>query len=256
MIDAFCYNGEKDLLRLRLEILNEHVDTFLICEAKTTFSGNKKPLYFFRDQRLFKKWWPKIEHYVIDEDYTVEEVQQAYQSELTKGDGHWKREYLQKESVKKGLKKLNLSDDTRMYIGDVDEIWTPYTNTEPARLKLRVYTYYLNNRSSEEFWGTFTALWGQIKDGCLNQMKADALKTSDYHGSHFTSMGGIEEVRRKLRDSYSENTYNRKHVTDWLETNMALNRDFLGRNFTYTKSEEDWPQFLKENRVKYKHLCR
>jgi beta-1,4-mannosyl-glycoprotein beta-1,4-N-acetylglucosaminyltransferase len=255
VIDVFLYNGEREILKLHLAMLDKHVDTFLICEAKTTFSGNKKPLYLSKHMNHLKEWWHKIEYYIIDEDYSPEEVKQAHESPLTIGPAHWKTEWLQKESIKKALTKLNLKDDDTVYIGDVDEIWEP-TETMPAKLKLRVYTYYLNNRSSEQFWGTFVAQWKDIKDACLNDLRNDQKnRTEEYKGHHFTSMGGLKEVQRKLNDSYSTESYNRFDVQYFLPANIINRRDFLGRPFTYELNEQDWPQYLKENKVNYSHLC-
>ena len=46
VIDVFLYNGEKDIAKLHFEILSPMVDIFIVVEAKTTFTGFKKPLLF------------------------------------------------------------------------------------------------------------------------------------------------------------------------------------------------------------------
>jgi beta-1,4-mannosyl-glycoprotein beta-1,4-N-acetylglucosaminyltransferase len=257
VIDIFTYNGEKDILRLHLSVLGPHVDKFIICEAKTTFSGLPKPLYFFRDQRYFKPWWHMIDYYVIDENYTQEEIDLANSSPNTKGAEHWKREFLQKESLKKALAAQNLQDSDRVYIGDVDEIWDPAFNVgiPNLKLKLKVYSYYLNNRSNEEFWGTLATTYGDIKDECLNHLRTKAFKTIADGGWHFTSMGGLKEVQRKLNDSYTIESYNLNYIPGWVESCVAERKDLLNRGFTYTIDESEWPQFLKDNRKKYAHLC-
>ena len=46
IIDCFMYYDEDNLLDLRLNILNEHVSHFIICEATFNHKGLKKKLNF------------------------------------------------------------------------------------------------------------------------------------------------------------------------------------------------------------------
>lgn len=254
IIDTFTYNGEREVLDLRLNILSPHVDRFIICEAKTTFTGKYKPLYFSQHEKYFKKFWNKIQYHVIDEDYSPEELALALNSPNTRGANHWKREFLQKESIHKAL--LGTNDNDTVYIGDVDEIWQSYDVTSPAKLKLRVYAYYLNNRSDEQFWGTTVARYGDIKNTVLNHLRSDTtLQTKDYYGWHFTSMGGTKQVRRKLNDSYTEESYNTQDVQNRLAERVVKGVDYLGRPFNFSKEERDWPPYLTDYRYKYEKLC-
>lgn len=257
VFDCLTYNGEKDILDLHLNILNNFVDKFIIVEAKTTFSGNKKPLYFCQHERDFKEFWKKINYHIINEHYSGTEIDLAENSPNTKGARHWINEFLQKESIHKALKENNVKDDDIVYIGDVDEIWTPYYSGYPAKLKLLVYAYYLNNLSNEQFWGTLVARYGDIKDKCLNHVRSDiAIRTRDIHGWHFTSMGGVKEVQRKLNDSYTSESYNTYHVQKELPERIKDGIDYLGRDFTFTTDARLWPQYLKEHRLKYMHLLK
>lgn len=248
IIDVFSYNGEEQLLDLRLNILKDVVDEFIVVEAPTTFSGRSKPLYFNTDK------YPNIKYHVIDENYTEEELKQAEQSPNTKGAKHWTHEFLQKESIKKAL--THLKDNDVVFIGDVDEIWEDnQVQLMGSKLKLRVYSYYLNNRSNEEFWGTYVNTYGNIKDKCLNHLRSDTkFRSDDMKGWHFTSMGGLEEVRRKLNDSYTQESYNTNWVQANLEKNFKEKKDYLGRSFKFEIDESEWPEYLKNNRIKYKNL--
>lgn len=259
IISAFTYNGEREILKIHLSILAPYVDKFIICEAKTTFSGHKKPLYFFHHQRYFKQWWPKIQYHVINEDWTQEEEQLAVESPNTKGASHWQHEFLQKEAIHKALEVNHVHDDDILMIGDVDEIMDPlakYESHEPIKAKLRVYTYYLNNESNEQFYGTLIAKYGDIKGNCLNHMRSNTKfnTTGEPLGWHFTSQGGLSEIQRKLNDSYTTETYNTLYVQQNLEHNYTNSLDFLGRNFTFKLNEDKWPQYLKENKKEYKHM--
>jgi hypothetical protein len=61
------YNGEADVLDVRLHELADVVDTFVIVEAGTTHAGEAKPLYFPKQQTQFSRFMPKIRYVVIRE---------------------------------------------------------------------------------------------------------------------------------------------------------------------------------------------
>lgn len=251
VIDVIMYNGEKELFDLRYNILKDYVDEFIVCEAPTTFSGKPKPLYF----EDIKNDYPNVKYFIIDENYTQDEIDLAESSPNTRGATHWKHEFLQKESIKKALTHLDKYDT--VFIGDCDEIWDPSALEvklkESRKLKLIVYTYYLNNLSSEEFWGTLMASYWRIKDSCLNHLRTNPdYKTITTWGWHFTSMA--PDLRRKLEDSYTKETYANDWVMDNLEENVKNNRDFLGRSFCYYLDESEWPKYLKDHRDDYGRL--
>lgn len=257
--DVFTYNGENEILKLHLSILNDYVDKFIIVESDKTFTGNAKPLCFFRDQRYFKKWWKKIIYYPVTEWDDIGLWQQAFESPNTKGAEHWKREFYIKESIKKALVANNIQDDDLLFIGDVDEIIDPTAHLEsdtPIKAKLRVYSYYLNNRTDEEFYGTLITQYKDIKDVCLNHMRSDtSLYAKDqYLGWHFTSMGGIDAVHRKLDDSYTRESYNMNIVPGHVEWCLENRMDLLNRPFVHTIDESEWPALLTTERSKYKEF--
>lgn len=261
VIDISTYNGEMKILQLHLGVLNDYVDRFIIVEANKTFSGNDKPLYFFQQQRYFAKWWNKIDYYVVDQWDDAELWDMANKSPNTIGASHWKREFFIKESIQKAMVKYGVGDEDTVFIGDVDEILDPkatYESDTPIKAKLRVYAYHLNNRSTEPFWGTLVAQYKDVKGKCLNHMRSDTSLNSqgDYLGWHFTSMGGLDEVRRKLNDSYTPESYNTHDVQLHLPERIRGGQDYLGRDFKFKLDESDWPTYLKENRDKFKYLCK
>lgn len=249
IIDCVMFNGEHELWDLHYNALKDHVSQFIVCEARTTFSGESKPLLFEVNK------YPSVKYHVIDENWTEEEKMQAWASPQTNGPAHWTREFLQKESIKKALTHLHPTDI--VFIGDVDEIWSPSAlkhHILPLKLKLGVYTYYLNNRSTEEFWGTLMATYEQIEKSCLNHLRQKSPKTKHLNGWHFTSMA--HQLHKKLTDSYTQESYATPEVLQNLAYNIEHNRDFLGRDFTYELNESGWPDFLKINRAKYQHLLK
>lgn len=264
VIDVTMFNGEYDLFEIRYNILKPFVDQFIVCEAKTTFSGKPKQLYFPKGK------YPDVKYYVIKEDYSDKEIEQAQKSPNTQGAEHWKHEFLQKESIKKALTHLN--DDDIIFISDCDEIWNPKIwieekllealkkeNYKIVKLPHKVYTYYLNNLSSEKWNGTIMSTYKAIQEKCLNHVRSiEHIKVmysdNSVGGWHFTSMR--HDLKRKLEDSYTEETYATPQVMANLEQNIQSDKDFLGRDFTYTEDESDWPPWLKEHRLDYLHLLK
>lgn len=263
VVDIFTYNGEEDVLELRLNILSDYVDQFIIVEGTETFSGKDKPLYYIEEQDRFKKWWPKI-NYNIASIYPKDKeiLALAYSSPNVPHGGpeHWRREFYQKESIKKSL--THLRDEDICFISDVDEIWNPIylqdRETFPlTKLHQFMYVYCLNNLSTEDWHGTLVGEYRDIKDECLNHLRTFTPRLGgSYFGWHFSSMGGLGEVRRKLNDSYTSDSYNSPEVQHLLEERYSLNRDYMGRNFVFHTDERVWPQYLKDHKQEYIHLCK
>lgn len=285
IIDVCTFNGEYDLWDIHYNVLKDHVDQFIVVEFDKTFSGKDKPIY---GQALDVYYdpictWPKVKHVVFTEEHYEKYRELAESSPNTQGADHWKREFMQKESIKDALAfsqtsrhtaKLSFGempwsmegppkDDDIVFIGDVDEVWNPREMLRepeeidlPRKLRLQVYTYYLNNCSSEDFWGTLVSRYKYMKNECLNHLRSNSGKTGGKYGWHFTSMGGPDSVKQKLTDSYTQEDYASSEILQALEYNIAENKDFLGRDFRYWLDESDWPEFLRGNREKYLHLIK
>lgn len=253
VIDVITYHNEEDLFDLRYNILSPYVDEFVVVESVSSFGGEPKELNFGK----IKDKYSKVTYYVNNDDYTPEEVEFARESPNTNGYLRWMHEFLQKESIQKAI--VHLRDGDEVFIGDVDEIWDPsltYPETGVTKLKLRVYTYYLNLRSSEEFWGTIHAHYRDVKGQCLNHLRtnSDERNTKDYQGWHFTNQGGELAIRRKLYDQYNPAVFGNE---TWFNLSERFGKkDYVGRDFTFVEDESDWPLFLKANREKYGHLLK
>ena len=247
--DICTFNGESELFEIRYQVLKDFVDEFRVIEFDQTFSGKPK-------QPLFAQNWPKVKSYYVTQDIWSKYEGLARSSPNTqygKGAEHWVREFCMKESIKDCLN--DLQDKDQVFIGDCDEI---YENVlyykRPEKLKLRVYSYYLNNRSNEQFWGTLLAEYKDIKNSCLNHLRALSPKNQIEVGWHFTSMK--DGLRKKLEDSYTSDSYANDWVMSNLDKNIENNKDFLGRNFEYKLEESQWPEYLRGNKDKYKHLLK
>lgn len=262
-IDAILYNGEEDILKLRLEILDKYVDEFVICEATTTFRGNPKPLYFNVDR--FQEWKDKIHYFVIEDNFSDKEWEFAKSSPNTGGSEIWCREFLQREAILKAL--THLEDEDVVYISDCDEIWKPKKIGEKIyKLEQLVYSYYLNNRSSEAWAGTFVGKYKYIKNSCLNHLRAsgnfrlndpatwDLDTLLEDGGWHFTNMGGADEIKRKV-ESFGHSELDTDEFKRTIKDRIDNNVDYMGfRNFMMWKDETDLPEEILNNKEKWTKL--
>ena len=260
IIDIFSFCGEMDVLEIRLNILYDYVDEFIICESNETFTGLKKPLYFKENMTRYEKFLPKIKHFVMASNDPILLLGAKKSPGVPKNLHWWKREYTQKESMRYAL--THLEDDDLVFIGDVDEIWNPLNMPPFGRWKLRqnVYSYYLNNRSNEWWEGTSVIPYQIIKSDTLDNLRAHDthrgyMKAPTYPnwGWHFTNIGGAEFIKRKL-SSYSHQEFNSPKYTDKIEQRIAENKDFIGRNFNFWIDESELPKYILENKEKYKNL--
>ena len=98
--------NEIELLKMRLDELDEVVDYFVLVESAETQRGDPKPFYFYENRHLFEKYLNKIIHIMVDERHP----------EM----GLWERENYQRNCIARGLKQCSFSD--LIIISDLDEI--------------------------------------------------------------------------------------------------------------------------------------
>jgi len=239
--DCFTFFNELDLLEIRLNILDEHVDYFVLAECEETFSGLKKPLYYSENKSRFSKWNHKIIHHVNDKLETTNSFERAFH---------------QKENIIKSIGHLD--DNDIVYYGDLDEIWKPQdVDDKVYKLHQLNYAYYLNYRSSEKWIGTLVGRYKNIKDPGFNHLRANPTNFKQDGGWHFTSMGGPDQIRKKL-ESYDHQEYNLSWIKETIEQRMESGQDFVGRPhdwqgkpFSFRVDETDLPVYILENRERY-----
>lgn len=278
--DIFIFFNEIDLLEIRLNILDPYVDHFVIIEATKTFTGLPKKLFYEENKNLFKKWEHKIIHYVVNDipknendlikrlkNKNLDQVDEKIiktalkSSNIPHGEKeYWLREFYQKEMMKKPLVGI-AKDEDMCFVSDIDEIWNPkakidYNKNTVFKYKQKVYAYYLNNRSSERWKGTFATKYRNIKKRSLNHLDTPSKTIYTYiknGGWHFTNMGGIEKLKQKI-EAYSHQEFNNEKIKGELEKRINENTDFVGRNFNFWQDESELPIYLLENKEKYREM--
>jgi beta-1,4-mannosyl-glycoprotein beta-1,4-N-acetylglucosaminyltransferase len=66
IIDTTTYFEEKMMMDIRLNILDQFVDKFIVCEARFTHSGKEKEIKF--NKKDFPKFEEKITHIILDKE--------------------------------------------------------------------------------------------------------------------------------------------------------------------------------------------
>lgn len=135
LYDCFIFNGELDLLEIRLNILYEYVDQFVILEGEGTFSGIKKELYLDKHQERFDKFADKIKYLVAPNPESIP--------------CRWSREAYYRNNLIEGLEKAKGNDFIMLSdldeIPDPDKVYSYLTRiNEPFTLQARNHCYYLN----------------------------------------------------------------------------------------------------------------
>ncbi len=249
--DTFTLFNELDLLELRLSILDPYVDKFVLIESRQTFTGIPKPLYYEENKERFAKWNNKIIH-IIAPDIEIKEV--AFER-------HWLCYELMEQEV------LKHDPEDIAFCSDLDEIWNPQildkVDDKPHSLAQFNYSYWLNNRSSEQWVGTLMSKIKNIHVG-FNKINRTVKPNILLNGGwHFTNQGGIEQMIKKI-ESYDHGP---EIPQDWFKATIKESmdngldflrraRDYEGKPFTFWVDESNWPQYLKDNKEKYQHLCK
>ncbi|MEW7312385.1 benzoate transporter [Buttiauxella gaviniae] len=104
--DCFLYYDEDMLLDIRLNVLNDYVDKFVIVESTHSFTGLPVELHF--DINKYQKFKDKIIYVVFDEP-PVEDS--------------WTNEARTRNAIMRGLK--DAKDDDIIIVSDVDELIHP-----------------------------------------------------------------------------------------------------------------------------------
>lgn len=284
--DCFNFFNELELLDIRLSMLYDHVDHFVIVESRMTHSGLPKPLYFEENKHLFERYTDKIIHYVIEhplkdfddakkrvsDPHTPPLERSAIESGLASdyvgaGLTHFLRDFYEKESVKIALVNSGISDDDFCFVSDLDEIWNPdllidYSRDDIYKLRQIGYIYYLNMRTSQPDWrgwtGTIGTKFKNIRNSCLNDLRKYKKMEPRYTflkngGWHFSFQGGAERVRTKIK-SYSHQELNKNELRGNVETLIKQKVDLRGNDEKMWIDESNVPAYLLEHKDKYRSM--
>jgi beta-1,4-mannosyl-glycoprotein beta-1,4-N-acetylglucosaminyltransferase len=271
IFDTFTFYNELDLLELRMNILGDIVDYFVINESTITFTGKKKPLYFAENKERFKKWQDKIIHHVLDDNNeTLEKYWEGVpyhrsmmEDDIYKLPLHYQRACFHKDSAIYALLD-HAQDDDIILTSDADEIANPeaikaidewFDPINHYVLKGPVYYYYLNLLCEKEWMGTRVSTMKMLKSMSVDKLRQshqDAWKVED--GSwHWSFFGDADTVRAKM-DAYEHQENNLPQFRDSMEERIAKGIDPFGRDYLYTPQvvpiDDTFPEYIIQNQDK------
>ena len=125
IVDCFTYFNNKELLELRINLLKDHVDKFVIVEANYTQSGNPKE--YTLKKTIKELGLPEDIIEVIEIDLSEENLGPVTDYELMwdVNPRHASRERIQRDAPAKCLETNNFDEDTVFIINDIDEMIDP-----------------------------------------------------------------------------------------------------------------------------------
>jgi beta-1,4-mannosyl-glycoprotein beta-1,4-N-acetylglucosaminyltransferase len=253
--DCFLYSDEKILLDIRFNMLDKHVEKFIIIESKFDHQGNKKKINFnINKHSKFKK---KIKHLIIEN--------------FPKNFSNWERENFQRNYISKALNEVDNED--YVMISDVDEIpnlskiekiynykysvfeqklfyykFNLHNKTQPlwhgSRICKKKYLkspQWLRNQKVKKypFWRIDKIKWNIIKNG----------------GWHFSFLMTPEKIKKKINSwAHGEFNNNRYNTLNNIKKKLKSKKDLFDREIVLKKTNFDksFPRYLRENFSKYK----
>lgn len=247
--DCFTFFKELDLLELRLNMLYDHVDRFVLVEANKTHVGSSKPLIFEENKDRFARFMDKIIHRKVHYDEVPD---------------NWHVEITQRNRIIDGLDQCK--PDDIIIISDVDEIPNPAllkNLTPPGKCiglqQLMCYYYFNNINISKPLWtgsAVTTYRYLQKVDASdirllVRKKRVPKLRNG---GWHFSYLGNTEYIVDKIR-SAAHQEYNTDAITSVENISKALDtgQDLFGRDYKYAAVplDESFPELVLNNREKY-----
>ena len=254
--DCFQYFNEDHMVDLRMNILNDDVDYFVISESTLTHQGQNKKLNFDIDN--FKKFKKKI-------IYTIAEYDEDYKIINHKG-GESLVEQHQRNNILRGLKKAD--DNDLIILSDSDEIpdlkklKLIKSNSKFTAFSQKMFMYKLNLKNLKE--SNWIGSKVCLRKNLGSPQKLRDLKFKKYPfwridklniqiidgGWHFSFLQTPSDISKKIK-AYSHGEFNTTENTDEknIEERIKNNKDIFGRNFELKRIDIDnsFPDYIVKN---------
>ncbi len=275
IIDSFMFFDENMLLDLRLNILNNYVSKFIICESTYSHNGKKKKLNF--DIKNFSKFKSKIEYVVSDKEpdnLKIINQDDSFEKKESKTlDNALIRENFQRNFVHEKL--LEVEDNDLILINDLDEI--PNLENFTYRNKISIFKqkmlYFKFNLMYKNLSWTGSKICK--KKDFINPQWLRNVKTRQYPlwrldilfsnkkynniliiengGWHFTNIKTAQEIHHKMKSflhhyEYENSGLNPKSIEKLIKQKKAL------YNYDADQRDDKWSQNSQLERVNLNKL--
>ena len=252
LFDCFMFFDEDVILDLRLNILNQFIDYFVIVESTFNHKGEKRKLKF--DINKYKKFENKIIYLIFDKEPSG--IEKVFDTD-NEGEVSRKlilnaayRENGQRNFISKGLERANEKD--LILISDVDEIpnlekinWNTLKD-QIVLFKQDMFYYKLNLRLPDLIWSGSKACrkkylkspqWlRNVKDKKYSFFRLDTLfsekkyiniKFINNGGWHFSNIKTAAEIEYKLKSylhhrEFDLNPISESEIEDIIKNKQAI----------------------------------
>ena len=266
LYDCCMYFDEDLVLDLRLNILNDYVDKFVIAEATKDHTGRDKKLNF--NFKNFPKFRDKI-NYVIVDDLPMN--LKYYKKNWSI---HHLRDQHQRNALSRGYK--NCTDDDLIMISDVDEIPNPdkikefkFENKYACFMQKNFQSKINLLNVSDKYWtGTKIIKKKYLKSPqWLRNIKTAKPAFWKFYkprqpqiiydgGWHFSFLKQPKGISKKIK-SYSHSEFNKPEFTDEKKIAERIRNkvDIFERDYKYEKVNLDdtYPKYILENLSKFQN---
>lgn len=259
IIDAFIFFNEHELCDLRVRLLADVVDRFVIVEADTTHAGKEKEFVFpalldgalaaFREQILYYPMQLNVDGLHLD--YTP--------PEFDGNSDHFRLEITQRNAIDAACG--GFAEDDWLIISDADEIPDPRilralrdepgcVDRLPLALQQHMFYYNLNWLRDEDWRGSIVTTVGKSRalSAQWHRNRRFNLPFVAAAGWHMSYFGDASRVRQKL-ESFSHQELNRDEIKGRINVDSRIRdgSDLFGRDVSVARvGEEFFPAALVE----------
>ena len=289
--DCFMFSDEKMILDIRLNVLNEYVDHFIIVESKYKHNGDIKNKNF--DLNQFSKFKNKIIYIYLDREpkdlISTNIKNDEDKKNRTLLHNTYLRENYQRNAIKDGILEAKAEDF--IIIGDVDEIPNlkdlNFQNKKNQIIifKQMMFYYKFNLFYKELIWtGSKACTKKNLKspqwlrniktkkyplwriDTLFSNKKYRNINFIDNGGWHFTNMKTPEEIFLKLNTFLHNVDFKLSGLKLDDIKKMVIEKKILYDHFTDQSKTDKWnskivlqsmdmsllPEYIRKNSEKFK----
>ncbi len=280
IFDSVIFFNELDLLEIRLNVLNDFVDYFVITESPWTVSGNSKPLFYLENKERFSKFNHKIIHNITEEipnDYSDYMEKRKYHTPMKENDNggnpyyqypiRFQRAIFNRDSSIYGAIKGGINNEDIIITSDVDEVPNPLIfenldwfdkNNHYVCLQ-RAFYYKLNYLYQENWMGSRICSFEKLSESSVDMLRnnhKDSYKIED-GGWHWSFFGDADNFRAKL-SAYEHTENNTEEITSTAEKKIEEGIDPFGRpiQITTVPIDSSYPEYIINNQEIYSNFIK
>ena len=246
--DGIIYNGEIDVLAMRLFELADLAASVVVVEAESTFSGQPKKLSFNRDHPRIAPFSDRLHHVIVRDMPNVSDP--------------WIRERWQRDAIMRGFQNVPAED--LILICDADEIPRRAVvndilhdvRTPAFGFYLPLSYFYVNYRRVGDPEITAVAATKAVLTHIPPTTLRAALRAGAIPGArliaeagwHLSFLGDNEAVRRKIR-AYSHQEFNTEEFLRQIDVGAIVKQgaDLFGRGAKWAIQDGELPALLTQD---------